>query len=68
MNQKEEQTGKVFKNWVEIVPFVREKLNKIRHKNLPKDKAYDLPPPRDYKEVEEKKTVTDKNGKKKACQ
>jgi hypothetical protein len=65
MNQKEEHTGKVFKNWVEIVPFVREKLNRIRHKNLPKDKAYDLPPPKDYKEVEEKKTVIDKKGKKK---
>jgi len=37
MNHKEEQTKKVFKNWTEIIPEVREKLNKLRNKDIPVD-------------------------------
>lgn len=36
MNSKEEQTGKVFKNWPDIIDTVREELNKIRKVELPK--------------------------------
>lgn len=31
MNMKEEETGKVFKNWTDIIDTVREELNKFRH-------------------------------------
>jgi hypothetical protein len=37
MNHKEEKTGKIFKNWIEIIPEVREKLNELRNKDLPID-------------------------------
>lgn len=30
MNSKEDASGKVFKNWTDIVPTVRKELNKIR--------------------------------------
>ena len=30
MNSKEEKSGKVFKNWTDIIPEVRKELNKIR--------------------------------------
>jgi hypothetical protein len=45
MNHKEEITKKVYKNWVEIIPEVREKLNEIRNKDLPIDPyKYKYPP------------------------
>ena len=37
MNQKEQTTGKQFKEWTNAVPVVREELNKIRVKELPDD-------------------------------
>lgn len=30
MNKKEEETGKIYKNWSDIIIFVRDELNKIR--------------------------------------
>lgn len=35
MNAKEEKSGKVFKNWTDIIDTVREELNKIRKVDLP---------------------------------
>jgi len=37
LNSKEEETGKPYTNWVSIIPTIREQLNKIREKKLPKD-------------------------------
>ena len=37
LNSKEEETGKPYNNWVSIIPTIRDQLNKIRKKNLPKD-------------------------------
>ena len=39
MNQKEEATGKVYKNWDDITELVRKELNKLRKKKL---KPYNL--------------------------
>jgi hypothetical protein len=51
MNMKEERTGKVFKNWTEIIPIVREKLNEIRKKPLPKDiNSHEYPIQEDLRE------------------
>ena len=33
MNKKEIETGKEYKNWTDVVPIIREELNKIRIKN-----------------------------------
>lgn len=51
MNSREEETGKPFKEWTEIVPVIREELNKIRH--------VDLPPfnPEDFKNFPPRKMV-----------
>ena len=35
MNAKEEETGKVYKEWTDKLPLIREKLNNIRKKKLP---------------------------------
>ena len=35
MNSKEEESGKVFKEWTEAIPMIRDKLNEIRKKKLP---------------------------------
>ena len=40
MNKKEEETGKVYREWDEIVTFVRRELNKYRKKVLPKNPEY----------------------------
>lgn len=37
MNAKEKASGKVFKNWTDVLPKVREQLNKARKVDLPKD-------------------------------
>lgn len=34
MNYEEEKTGKVNKNWLVFIDFVRDKLNKLRHRNV----------------------------------
>jgi hypothetical protein len=66
MNQREEKTGKVYRNWIEAVPLVREQLNSIRKKKLPKNiNSYEYPVPNDVKTVEKEKVVIDKKGKKK---
>jgi hypothetical protein len=39
MNKKEEETGRVYKNWSDIIDFVRDELNKIR--KLPDGNPYD---------------------------
>jgi hypothetical protein len=41
MNMKEIETGKVYKNWTEIIPIVREELNKIREVKLPSNNEFD---------------------------
>ena len=44
MNKKEKETGKVYKNWTDIIDKVRELLNKSRKKELPKDiTTYEAP-------------------------
>jgi hypothetical protein len=37
MNAMEEKTGKEYYNWTDIINEIRDGLNKIRHKSLPKD-------------------------------
>lgn len=44
MNAKEEQTKKVFKEWIEAITIIRRELNKIRKKELPDD-IFEIPPP-----------------------
>jgi hypothetical protein len=41
MNTKEQKTGKVYRNWDDIIDTVREELNKIRKVNAP-DKKQDI--------------------------
>lgn len=36
-NKEEKKTGKVSKTWVKHLPIIREKLNKVREKELPDD-------------------------------
>ena len=56
MNDKEKKTGKKFSDWVQFVPLVREKLNAIRIKKLPKNiNTYEYPVPDTTKEITEKK-------------
>jgi hypothetical protein len=48
----EERTGKPCKNWTDIVPIVREKLNAVRKKSVPDDiNSYEYAVPEDLKEV-----------------
>jgi len=56
MNSRERETGKVYKNWTDIIDNVREVLNEHRKKKLPKDlSTYEGPivdikaPPNKYK-------------------
>jgi len=68
MNQKEEQTGKEYKNWTDVIGIVREELNSHRKKTLPKDfNSYTMSQPKDHKSIETRKeiVVTDKKGNKK---
>jgi hypothetical protein len=52
MNQMEEKTGKRYNNWTDIVGMVREKLNAVRKKAVPKDiNSYEYPVQEDLKEV-----------------
>ncbi len=52
MNQMEEKTGKRYNNWTDIVGMVREKLNAIRVKSVPKDiNSYEYPVQEDLKEI-----------------
>ena len=43
MNHKEKETGKVYKNWDDIIEKVRKGLNKIRKINLDKFNINDYP-------------------------
>lgn len=46
MNGVEAKTGKQYNEWTDVIDKVREELNKIRKKNLPKDwTTYDYPDP-----------------------
>jgi hypothetical protein len=58
MNTKEVQTGKVYKNWTEIIPIVREELNKIREVKLPSKDEFDDRFVNDIREV--KKVIYNK--------
>jgi hypothetical protein len=58
MNMKEVQTGKVYKNWTEIIPIVREELNKIREVKLPSKNEFDDRFVNDIREV--KKVIYNK--------
>lgn len=58
MNRKERETGKVFKEWTDVVPIIREELNNIRLKKLPKS-VFDMEPPRFNLSAEPKYKVGD---------
>lgn len=45
MNMKEEKTGKTYKEWDDIIDYVRTELNKIRKKTLKKFNINDYPLP-----------------------
>ena len=61
MNTKEEQTGKVFKEWTNAVGVIRTDLNEIRKKKLPGNiNSYEYALPVDYRTIETEKTTTDK--------
>jgi hypothetical protein len=65
MNAIEVKTGKVYRNWITAVPFVREQLNNIRKKKLPENiNSYEYPVPNDTKQITKDKIKIDKNGKK----
>ena len=63
MNMKEVETGKVYKNWTEIIPIVREELNKIREVKLPSNNEFDDRFVNDIREVK-KVTYNKKTGDK----
>ena len=49
MNSKEEETGRVYKQWTDVIDIIREDLNEIRHRE-DGDPQYDLiTPPTDAK-------------------
>jgi hypothetical protein len=53
MNKMEEKSGKVYKNWTDIVGLVREKLNAARKKKLPDNiNEYEYPVQEDLTEIE----------------
>jgi hypothetical protein len=54
MNSKEEETGRPYREWTDVLPVLRTELNKIRERNLPKDpvpplKVPDVESPPKYK-------------------
>jgi hypothetical protein len=55
MSMKEVETGKIYKNWTEIIPIVREELNKIREVKLPSNNELD---DRFLNDVREVKKIT----------
>ena len=63
MNMKEVETGKVYKNWTEIIPIVRLELNKIREVKLPSKNEFDDRFVDDIREVK-KVTYNKKTGDK----
>ena len=63
MNMKEVETGKVYKNWTEIIPIVRLELNKLREVKLPSKNAFDDRFVNDIREVK-KVTYNKKTGDK----
>ena len=53
MNGKEEETGKIYKEWTDVVPTIRDKLNEIRKKKLPDSIfEYVYPPWYGYKQLD----------------
>lgn len=58
MNRVERETGKVFKEWTQAIPIIREELNKIRIKKLPKS-VLDMKPPHFNLDAEPKYKVGD---------
>lgn len=65
MNEKEKLTNKVYKNWTDIIPEVREQLNEIRRKKLPDDIKEDRSQPLVNTTQDVEKIVVDKKGNKK---
>jgi len=68
MNKMEEKTGRVYKNWTDMVPTVRQKLNAARKRTLPDNiNEYEYPVQEDtvvsqwkrYKRIEPKFKVGD---------
>lgn len=64
MNMKEEKTGKVSKNWIEIIPIVRKELNKIRKVDIDTLKKENDKNPQ-LVETTTSKIVKEKDGKEK---
>lgn len=60
MNMKEEESGKVYKEWTDVITVVRKELNKFRKKVLPKDPVYPA-----YDITVEKEQTVNMKGKKK---
>ena len=61
MNNKEEETGKVYKEWTNAVPVIRDQLNAIRKKELPDNiYTYEYPTwnPEKIKSVKSKDDIT----------
>jgi len=70
MNRKEEETGKVYREWTDVLKLVREDLNELRERKLPKNpNSYEYPLPKDYNTITSEKIVEDKKtGKKKTIE
>jgi hypothetical protein len=64
MNSKEEETGKTYREWTDVIDTVRTQLNDIRRKQLPEDiRKYNYQPWSGYKQLEmadSKKLVKEK--------
>ena len=66
MNSMEEKTGKVYKDWIKIIDVVREDLNDLRRKKVPKNiNSHEYELPVDYTTQTVNKVIVDKKGNKK---
>lgn len=64
MNKNEVETGKVFREWTDIIPLLRRELNKIRKKKMPENlNSFVYPTANDTKVVTE--VTKDKKGNEK---
>jgi hypothetical protein len=53
MNSQEEKTGKVFKEWTNVIPIIRKDLNAFRRKKLPEHpEQVEYAQPNDYRTIE----------------
>ena len=63
MNNKEEETGKPYREWTDVIDTVRDHLNDIRRKKLPLDiTTFVYPPWNGYKQVISKSKKEKKEG------